>query len=68
MSAANARAVDRVNEGSVRARCRELRRRFYLGDRIAMQLYRLIVVKIASPRQVAYIDLRSARAPTVLFK
>ncbi|HEY7982184.1 MAG TPA: FtsQ-type POTRA domain-containing protein [Candidatus Eremiobacteraceae bacterium] len=33
-----------------------------------VQLYRLIVVKIASPRQVAYIDLRSARAPTVLFK
>ena len=33
-----------------------------------LQLYRLIVVKIASPRQVAYIDLRSARAPTVLFK
>jgi cell division protein FtsQ len=33
-----------------------------------VQLYRLIVVKIASPGQVAYIDLRSARAPTVLFK
>jgi cell division protein FtsQ len=33
-----------------------------------VQLYRLIVVKITSPRQVAYIDLRSARAPTVLFK
>ncbi len=33
-----------------------------------VQLYRLIVVKIASPRQVAYIDLRSARAPTVLFR
>jgi hypothetical protein len=33
-----------------------------------VQLYRLIVVKISSPRQVAYIDLRSARAPTVLFK
>jgi hypothetical protein len=33
-----------------------------------VQLFRLIVVKIASPRQVAYIDLRSARAPTVLFK
>jgi cell division protein FtsQ len=33
-----------------------------------VQLFRLIVVKIASPREVAYIDLRSARAPTVLFK
>ncbi|HKW44618.1 MAG TPA: FtsQ-type POTRA domain-containing protein [Candidatus Eremiobacteraceae bacterium] len=33
-----------------------------------VQLFRLIVVKITSPRQVAYIDLRSARAPTVLFR
>jgi len=33
-----------------------------------VQLYRLIAVKIASPRNVAYVDLRSARAPTVLFR
>jgi len=33
-----------------------------------VQLYRLIAVKIASPRKVAYVDLRSARAPTVLFR
>lgn len=33
-----------------------------------VQLYRLIAVKIESPRNVAYVDLRSARAPTVLFK
>ena len=37
-----------------------------LAQKVA--LYRNIVVKIAAPKNVAYIDLRSARAPTVLFR
>ena len=48
----------------------DLRVLFGAPDGLAqkVQIYRLIAVKIESPRQVAYIDLRSARAPTVLFK
>jgi len=37
-----------------------------LSQKVA--LYRIIVVKIAAPKDVAYIDLRSSRAPTVLFR
>jgi hypothetical protein len=37
-----------------------------LAEKVA--LYRSIVAKIARPRDVVYVDLRSARAPTVLFK
>jgi len=37
-----------------------------LAQKVA--LYRNIVVKITAPKNVAYIDLRSARAPTVLFR
>lgn len=48
----------------------DLRVLFGASDGLAqkVQLYRLIAAKIESPRNVAYVDLRSARAPTVLFK
>jgi cell division septal protein FtsQ len=48
----------------------DLRVLFGAPDGLAqkVQLYRIIAVKIASPRNVAYVDLRSARAPTVLFR